>query len=228
MKRNRCLVCGHRKLTPSGTKFDVAYWSCDSCGALFAFSFDAALVETHNQYPESRAEISAQESRLERVVHHLGRRLETVLDFGCGQGQYIEFLTGKGISAVGIDQDTSLKLKDLSPASFDVINMVEVIEHLFNPKAVLKKLMLALKQDGVLYIESSFVDHLDDPMQNEYVDPRIGHCCIHSRKSIEYLAKTLRAKTEWINNNVLVFKKEIAPPSNKIAFKIKQLLRASR
>lgn len=208
MQPTRCPVCKARRLQFRFAKHGVDYWSCVGCGALFAPRLADSHILTHNQNPEDRALHEHQETRLARIEQHLGRKPDRVLDFGCGHGDYVRFLRGREIDAVGIDRDTELQLRDLKPQFFDAINMVEVIEHLLEPEEILRKLVKALKPDGVLYVESSFVDDLGDLLASPYIDPRIGHCCIHSRASITLLAKKLRLETTWINQNVPVFRKQ--------------------
>ena len=203
----QCPVCGGVALRFAAEKFSVAYSSCDNCAALFSDDIASDVLITHNDSPEARAERPRQQVRLRRVTDQLGRRPEKMLDFGCGRGDYIAFLSEVGIDAAGIDQDTQLKLADISTQSVDAVNMVEVIEHLGDPLGILRSLRETLKPGGLIYIESSFVDFIGDPAQSGYVDPRIGHCCIHSKKSMAYLAGKLEMKLVWLNNNVAVMHK---------------------
>jgi 2-polyprenyl-3-methyl-5-hydroxy-6-metoxy-1,4-benzoquinol methylase len=202
-----CAVCGSHELVPAALKFGVAYTSCKNCGVVACGVIDESVILTQNDAPEGRANESLQLVRLERIAQQLGRKPGKMLDFGCGRGDFVRFLQGRAIEAVGIDQDTALKLSDIEPSSLDAINMVEVIEHLPDPLGVLGPIVDRLKPGGVLYVESSFVDFIGDPARSDYVDPRIGHCCIHSSRSIAYLGKKLQLRPAWLNNNVVVFHK---------------------
>jgi SAM-dependent methyltransferase len=202
-----CPVCESILLEPSVIKFGIDYVACKNCDAVFSDAIDPNIIVTHNDSPETRANVEFQKVRLERVMQYLGRRPDNIFDFGCGAGNYVNFLNGLGLRAVGVDQDTLLKISDFSPQSFDVINMVEVIEHLGDPCEILRQLAAILKPGGIIYGESSFVDFLGDPARSDYIDPRIGHCCIHSRRSIDYLAWKTRLRVGWVNNNVFVFRK---------------------
>ncbi|MDE2030253.1 MAG: methyltransferase domain-containing protein [Alphaproteobacteria bacterium] len=203
----RCPVCAAASPVPSAVKSGVPYWRCPECEAVFAGNLDPAIIMTHNDAPETRADAEAQKTRLRRLDQHFGKRPERVLDFGCGRGDYVAFLKGQGIDAVGVDQDTETQLSDFAPKSFDAINMVEVIEHLPNPYDILQKLADLLTPGGIIYIESSFADFIGNPVTSSYVDPAIGHCCIHSRRSMAYLGWKLRVDLAWINNNVAVLRK---------------------
>ncbi len=127
-----------------------------------------------------------------------------MLDFGCGNGEYLEFLTAEGIEAKGIEQDTALTLATAPVGAFDAFNMAEVIEHLPDPIAVLERLLRLLKRGGIIYVETSLGAHLGDPAPSPYINPRIGHCLIHSRRSIEFLRRRLGTSLTRINDNVFI------------------------
>jgi hypothetical protein len=202
-----CPVCHGRELAASITKADVRYWECTTCEALFAQGHDPNVIVTHNNAPGERTDPMLQANRLRRITDQLGRPPRKLLDFGCGLGRYVDYLNSNGYDAVGIDMETELQLADMKTGDVDAINMVEVIEHLMEPKPILRQLIDILEPGGVLYAESSFVDYLGDPAQSKYIDPRIGHCCIHSRRSIAHLAWYLRVELTWLNNNVFVLRK---------------------
>lgn len=202
-----CPVCESAALQASVIKAGVPYLACLNCRALFSGEIATAVLITHNDGPVERNQEERQATRLQRLVDHLGRMPQHVLDFGCGRGSYVDYLQTKNIAAVGVDQDTDIQIGDFAPRSFDVINMVEVIEHLTDPRSLLTTLIALLKKDGIMYIESSFVDYLGDPANSDYIDPRIGHCCIHSVKSIAILADHFSVRPVWINNNVVVLHK---------------------
>ena len=207
MTINECPICGCDEWVRSVEKHRIKYLICSACDALYAENWNDEVVETANDAPEPRSYDSLQSVRLQRLAEHLGRRPRRVLVFGCGHGEYVRFLEARGIDAVGIDRDTPVQIKDIPDGSFDAVNMVEIIEHLMNPGEVVGKLFRSLKSGGIIYVESSFMDHIGDPALSGYVDPRIGHCCVHSRRSMDFLRWRLRAELKWINDNVAVFRK---------------------
>jgi cyclopropane fatty-acyl-phospholipid synthase-like methyltransferase len=107
---------------------------------------------------------------------------DVVLDFGCGRGDMVFFLSDKCQQVTGVDYSKSaisicektkeknykkshnitfhqstvsaLKLKD---NSFDKIFLIDVVEHLYNDELnlLLKKLYKSLKKDGVLIIHTA-------------------------------------------------------------------------
>lgn len=181
----------------------INYSTCSNCGC--CYTLDEFSPETHNQSDKPRNLDNVNKLRLERIEHYGPENIETVIDFGCGNGQFVDFASTFFEEVIGIDQDTKPNLSDIQSNSTDVINCVEVIEHLINPKPIVQEFERVLKVGGIIYLESSFTDFLGEPQKAGYIDPNIGHVLVHSRKSIEMLFEKFEAK--WLNNNVVIFKK---------------------
>jgi len=91
------------------------------------------------------------------------------LDYGCGNGALLKFLTGQQdlqVHAAGFDESAfSRQLKDqgfefygrnelqvLPSGTFDVITCIEVIEHTLEPKEVVTEISRLLKPEGLLLL----------------------------------------------------------------------------
>jgi 2-polyprenyl-3-methyl-5-hydroxy-6-metoxy-1,4-benzoquinol methylase len=94
----------------------------------------------------------------------------TILDYGCGLGEFIKILDDKGFVASGVefDQDSvdfasknsSCRVWStddfwkLSPKKkFDVIHLGDVLEHLYKPADTLNDILENMKTGGVLFVE---------------------------------------------------------------------------
>jgi hypothetical protein len=141
-----------------------------------------------------------------------------VLDYGCGQGLFVDFLIRSGVKAVGYDKygiSDGKYLFNIPGAfpreHFDVVTMIEVIEHMAAPFIELDWIFITLKPGGILMIETSFTDWMDlatDP----YVNPRIGHSTIFSHAGLDELMKEKGFEVYGhINRNVRVYQKPGAP-----------------
>lgn len=97
-----------------------------------------------------------------------------LLDIGCGSGSFLKVAKAVGWSVHGIDFDEraieaakaekidvklgGIELFDGQNELFDVITMSHVIEHVHDPKKVLKACWGLLKAGGTLWIESPNID----------------------------------------------------------------------
>jgi 2-polyprenyl-3-methyl-5-hydroxy-6-metoxy-1,4-benzoquinol methylase len=98
-----------------------------------------------------------------------------VLDVGCAAGFFLAVMVEQGWQTTGIEisapmvayaQDT-LKLPDIrrgdlltvdvAPASYDVVTLWDVVEHLEEPREHLRRAARALKADGLLVLETQNV-----------------------------------------------------------------------
>lgn len=152
------------------------------------------------------------------------KKQEMILDAGCGNGIYANTIAYKyGVNVIGIDiDDKRLKIaqkiarffrnktiflkKDLEKDNFlknkfDKILLLEVIEHIKNDKALIKKLSNSLKKGGILILSTPKKENLTTTeernryqkvVKGEHV--RSGYTLLELRKIL--LAGGIRIK-EW-------------------------------
>lgn len=109
------------------------------------------------------------------------------LDFGCGLGGLVRYARGAGFDIVGHDdgyavdrlrQDgvpvlTEPELAE-SPASFDVVTAIEVLEHTLDPVAALRVMARALKPGGLLFLTTGNAEPFRGRLASwDYVMPDI-------------------------------------------------------
>jgi len=202
-----CPVCGsiaHWTVT----KQDHPYYACAQCRAVFTPTIDDRVLVTENQGSEGRHTPEMDGARLSHLAYKAPFEIEKVVDFGCGNGEYGRFLASRGIECLDIDQDTKLQLCGIPDESVDGINMVEVIEHLYDPIAYFKEFHRVLKPGGRLYVESSFVNG-QDLQRWEYLSPAIGHCLVHSERSLALLARKFDFGLHRFNAHCYLFVKPL-------------------
>ncbi len=132
-----------------------------------------------------------------------------VMDYGCGNGLFIDFLKKKGIYGAGIEVDESSAQKLINKKikffknldivqsnSFDLCVMFDVLEHLTDPVKDLIKIKNKLKKNGKIIIYTPNIHSLSfelmGPYQNQ-VYP-FQHTLFFTKKSLSLLAKKTKLK----------------------------------
>jgi len=110
--------------------------------------------------------------RYSRYLPHL-RDLagEKLLDIGCGLGTFLQFAKAHGFQVAGLESDpkaaeiarkkvdcevvtATIETSSFQDASFDIIVMWDVIEHLVDPRAAIERVAKMLRPGGKLVIET--------------------------------------------------------------------------
>ena len=111
-----------------------------------------------------------------------------VLDFGCGDGKFLNWLQDRGWETYGIEPSTSVAFlrhrRLTSPpqdASIDLAILHHVLEHVPDPLGVLRQLAGALRDGGVLFISLPRLDTLPQHGNFRY--------CIDGRKHLICLSE---------------------------------------
>lgn len=87
----------------------------------------------------------------------------SVLDIGAGDGMFLSVAKGRGWKVVGVEPSDVLDrpaevihgtLADLPRLTFDVVTMLDVIEHLEQPDAMLEQAFEFVKPGGFLIVET--------------------------------------------------------------------------
>lgn len=114
-----------------------------------------------------------------------------VLDFGCGDGKFLDRLQDRGWDTYGIEPSTSVAFRrhqrlatPPQDGSFDFVILHHVLEHLTDPLAVLKQLAGALRVGGRMFVSIPSLDALPTHGLLRYcVDGRkhvvsFSQCCL--------------------------------------------------
>jgi 2-polyprenyl-3-methyl-5-hydroxy-6-metoxy-1,4-benzoquinol methylase len=193
---DKCKICGSEKLSVVGevkefnTFFKKYYeqlsqnkiMQCNECGFLANSSevqlTKEVLTELYSiDYFSSHGKIQTLKNLYEKrrflalARKAIGKNLNglSLLDIGCGAGEYLKVGSELGMTVTGYDVDSSIeeyvkrtyKFKVVSgnldedtfdEGSFDVIVLSHVIEHLNDPKSMASKIHKFLKKDGILIL----------------------------------------------------------------------------
>jgi 2-polyprenyl-3-methyl-5-hydroxy-6-metoxy-1,4-benzoquinol methylase len=153
----------------------LGLWRCEACGFLFADRDDLReLVSLYERLADSAYEES-QDSRalqmrwLLREIQRAYPTARTLLDIGAGAGLLVSEARKIGLDAMGVEPSASLVASAprlngvvllqgtfphpmLAGKFFDVVCLVDVIEHVADPRALLRDCGAALSDGGVLVV----------------------------------------------------------------------------
>lgn len=214
----RCIVCGglNSKFVLRKNKGDqrdgnVTLRQCLNCQTVFLADWKDEFIAELYDYYAARIGLGKEELydpindlRYEQLLAEFKRFVNgtKVLDVGCGQGQFVDFMVRAGWnvsgielsdSAVAICQQFGLPVKKmdffdsaLQPASFDLLTMFEVIEHLPLPGQFMARAEELLKPGGILYLTTPNFAALDRRILGSDWD------VIHREHLAYFTPKTLR------------------------------------
>ena len=226
-----CYLCNSKNyFKRSGSVRDdsnIDILECSVCGLVYLSSL-SHIKEGH--YEESgmhSAELKI-EKWLQESKEDDNRRYEfvkgkiankTLLDFGCGAGGFIEIVKqyAKKVSGIELEKalQPSFKKRGLKVfpnmleaqkegLKYDLITAFHVVEHLHNPKRVLKELSKLLNEEGEMIIE---VPNSDDVLLTLYENNGFQnfsywshHLFLFNEKTMTELVKKAGLKLNWIKH----------------------------
>lgn len=155
-----CAACGCHFVpdpVPDPARYDEDYFAgAGECG--------------YGGYLQDRPLILANFARRARWIAGLGAGAR-VLDVGAAYGFFVAAARAEGFDAIGLEpvppcatfaarelgvevRTGLIETADLEPASFDVVTMFDVIEHLADPAAALRRIRTLLAPGGLLVAET--------------------------------------------------------------------------
>ena len=169
---SRCGACRTLFLDPPPSAAEIPtfypdrYWWTASPNAL-------TRLETVYRRLALRDHISFIERAASRV--HAETSSVRLLDVGCGPGTLIGILKGKGYDVLGLDLSTqaadiaarengvrvvvgTLDDAGFPDASFDIVTLFHVLEHVLDPRAVLREVGRVLRPDGRVVLQVPNID----------------------------------------------------------------------
>lgn len=177
-----CPLCGggaKGAAFPYATFFEGGFFNyleCRQCRSVYVDPIPDGVIlgsmyakaEYHDLHYEGSDPMAYTESaRLLQSYSHPGA---TVLDYGCGVGDFLIALNKESFLPLGVEFDEAATIAAQSRSGcttksgeafwsnpekkqFDVIHLGDVLEHLPNPADTLKDLLVYLKPGGLLFVE---------------------------------------------------------------------------
>lgn len=144
----QCTACGLRYLNPTPDVRDLKH------------------IYNYDVYEDSTNNNPALMEHFYRTLLRVRPSLHRVMEIGCGTGEFLALLESRGLETAGVEfADSAARVKfngklyigrmediDVPPNSFDAVLLLNVIEHLSDPPAVLRKIKTTLRPGGVLLL----------------------------------------------------------------------------
>lgn len=176
-----CYVCGGTEERTIFVKSGLRFVSCERCGLIFMnprvsataleqlYEFDSKANDAWVDVLLSDAEEKFQTYDFGSLLDELGDRQGRLLDVGCSIGRLLNLARARGYDVLGLELgaraarhareqyglpviEKTLEESQLESASFDVVTMIEVLEHLPDPRSALTEIHRILKEGGLLLI----------------------------------------------------------------------------
>jgi len=180
-----CPVCGSTRAKKLGARGGRAHHEgkgaetnivrCKDCGSTYTHPtlipktnpYEKESVDEYFQLHDETQKILMGEQCIAQAEQILGRT-GTVLELGCGRGEFLRGAINRGWTAFGVDmtadftkaaQTHGIKIESSSiedcqalEQSYDVVLMVAILEHLYEPMKTLKRVSSALRPGGLLFV----------------------------------------------------------------------------
>jgi SAM-dependent methyltransferase len=169
----RCVSCGLVWVTPRFTE-------C-SLGAVYDESYWRSVAPRARGYADYRRDqplyLKTFRRRLAVVRRHVSRP-GTLLDVGCAAGFFMQVMRDEGWTVYGVEPSAgivahareqlglgtihvgTLDGAPHAPGTFDLVTLWDVIEHVPDPIALLRRARELLRPDGTLILETQDIDSL--------------------------------------------------------------------
>jgi SAM-dependent methyltransferase len=114
-----------------------------------------------------------------------------ILDFGCGNGVFIQYLRSQGFTRVEGFDPYDPQFQNLPHGSFDCIFANDVIEHLDHPESFMTLCHQRLNKSGFIYIGTTCTDQIDwhHPEKQLMLLHQPYHRFIFSRRQFQNFAE---------------------------------------
>jgi SAM-dependent methyltransferase len=179
----RCSACGFGFVADPwldyGAIYSDLYYAGKGADPLVDYEFELAHPDRTVRRYEWRGIVAAVQGRVPLTP------ATRWLDYGCGTGGLVTHLRERGVAATGYEQGWSVPrlcargvpiLEELSDhaGTFDVVTAIEVIEHVVDPLAELRRMAALLAPGGLLFVTTgNAAPHANRLAAWRYVIPEI-------------------------------------------------------
>ena len=168
-----CVACGSTDAQQLGVKNELEIVCCAGCGTIYTpyspWYTSSYFYLGYYLKPEEVDTPAFVKQRLEEITAEFApyRRTNKLLDIGCGAGGLLEAARTQGWRAQGLDVSShaaqhvrelgfevfegELHEARLPAGEFDVVTAAELLEHIFEPRALLQEVARILRPGGLFW-----------------------------------------------------------------------------
>lgn len=210
-RESTCPLCLGGEVVPFVEVQARRYLDCGSCGLIHLAReqrLDPAAELAHYRLHQNDSSDTRYRAFLARLTVPLATRLPAGaegLDFGSGPGPTVSvMLEEQGFPMVIYDPYFAPDLNALA-RTYDFITCTEVMEHLFEPSAVLERLAAMLRPGGYLASMTGMLrDDRSFPGWRYVRDPT--HVCFYRPRTMEWIANQFTWSLEMPHPHVALFR----------------------
>ncbi|CAN5137453.1 hypothetical protein BH09BAC2_BH09BAC2_21060 [soil metagenome] len=204
-----------------------------------------ADAENFDYFKPVESSLTGEEERRlhQYIIKNIPTKAELILDAGCGGGWMAEALLPTGKKLVSMDIAVSNPSKVLekhpgknhaaivadvfhlpfAPDTFDCIIASEIIEHVYDPKLFIEKLLNVLKPGGKLIITTPYNEKIEYYLCIHCNRPTPKNAHLHSFTEVSFkkLTENLNIDISYkIFNNIYMYKIRLYPLVHFLPFSI--------
>jgi 2-polyprenyl-3-methyl-5-hydroxy-6-metoxy-1,4-benzoquinol methylase len=225
----KCKICGCRKSRNLFRKASDDFAQCLFCKTVFVSNeltkVDIEQIYSYDYYYKLRRHDPIIEKRYKDLLERFRfyKKNNLLLDIGCGTGQFMKSAQKESWNTLGIEVSKEIaewamkehglkilvgELPDLKldAASFDIVTMFEVIEHLRDPLNYLNEIFKILRRDGLLFLTTPNYNSLSRILLGSkwsFIEHK--HLFYFTPKTLKsLLRKTGFKKVELITKNISI------------------------
>ena len=168
-----CVACGSTDAQKLGVKNELEIVGCTGCGTIYTpyspWYTSSYFYLGYYLKPEEVDTPAFVKQRLEEITAEFApyRHTNRLLDIGCGAGSLLEAARKHGWQAQGLDVSShatrhvrelgfevfegELHEAEYPSAQFDVVTAAELLEHIFEPRALLQEVARILRPGGLFW-----------------------------------------------------------------------------
>ncbi len=173
-----CVICGYHTACPAQHELGAVrgnterfmhashrLWKCPACSAIHSLD-QVDFKDIYSNYPLNRRRLDIfARGTLRNLLKRLRlagvKKNDSILDYGCGNGVFIAYLKEKGYAgAAGYDPYVP-EFSHKPGGLFDCVVANDVLEHVPDPRRVIRDCAGMLKPGGLLYVGTADSEGVD-------------------------------------------------------------------